>query len=70
MRLHELRSVPPAGCRRSVGLTRPLPMMSGSAGRQRNGCCLFARESFTEQLTTRAAEENVHLLTAADLFAS
>jgi hypothetical protein len=45
-------------------------MMSGSAGRQRNGCCLFARESFTEQLTTRAAEENVHLLTAADLFAS
>jgi hypothetical protein len=31
---------------------------------------IFARESFTEQLITRATEENVQLLTAADLFAS
>jgi hypothetical protein len=31
---------------------------------------IFARESFTERLTTRAAEENVRLLTAADLFGS
>jgi len=30
---------------------------------------IFARESFTEQPITRAAEENVQLLTAADLFA-
>jgi uncharacterized protein len=29
---------------------------------------IFARETFTEQLIKRAAEENVHLLTAADLF--
>ena len=31
---------------------------------------IFARETFTEQLTTRAAEERVQLLTAADLFGS
>lgn len=31
---------------------------------------IFARESFTEQLIERAAEENVQLLTATDLFAA
>ena len=30
---------------------------------------IFARESFSQQLIRRAAEENVQLFTAADLFA-